>query len=749
MNTGVFRGKAILPLGFFFVCITAVHAELTVDAGRWHVKFSEKDNALRIANSALRFSMEGSLAFESEGKRWRVVEARDAARERLSLVNPQGTVLGYVSFRGDGDRLSMELYHRAGANFFPGKLSFDGEVSMREDSFACRTIPVPGEQVLNFADGAGDSALNDSIFAREEDLALRFFSPETAVSTIGGGKYRVSLKADIDDPALATITIEGAPRYYASRWAPGYHPIDRKRCPKAPTGWMSWNIYFDKAGAAENLAEARIGAKYLKPFGMEFWSIESWQNNSLWLPVRKFHNLDLSHYEPQFPEGMKNLADDIRQIGFRPGLWMPLYGTGDKAFHDAHRDLFLHDAAGNPIDCWNGDYMLDTTNPDALSLIRRLTRTASREWGYEFFKFDGMANTPRKFERPEIRARFQKPSDPNWFDGSVKALREGIGDDRVMLGCMGDFTGTEAQYLDASRLGSDVVGCYLGVGTNYNPLGSSRWAQMPVKWANILHQAECTFTQIFVNNLMFYTDPDTLMVGYTLEKNEAEVMATIVGLPGQLMFSGDKLGTLQYDRMKMIQQVLPVADIHPQNLYPYAASSMMPIWNLSVTRPFGKWRVVALFNFTDAPRSFDVSMESLGLDAEKTYTVFEFWNGSWEGVVKGGIGCEIPMRTVRLFALWEAEDRPQFVGDDRHLTQGAVELNDLKWDGNAKTYTLDVKAIGGFPFTYFVRVPEGYDFKGASASEGGKVSASVRDDGLLAVTVSASSSCDVSVKLQF
>ena len=737
-------------LSWFLISFAAVaHAGISVAAGRWQVVFDESDASLRLDNSVLKLSMEGRLAFESEGKAWCVAEARDAARERLSLVNPQGTVLGYVSFRGEGDRLSMELFHRAGANFFPGRLSFDGTVSMRKDSFACRTIPVPGEQVLNFADGAGDSSLNDSIFAREEDLALRFFSPETSVYTIGGGKYRVSLEADIDDPALATITIEGAPRYYASRWAPGYHPIDRRRCPKAPTGWMSWNIYFDKAGSAENLAEARIGAKYLKPFGLEFWSIESWQDNSLWLPVRKFHNLDLSYYKPQFPEGMKKLADDIRQLGFRPGLWMPLYGTGDKAFHDAHRDLFLHDAAGNPVDCWNGTYMLDTTNPDALALLRRLTRTASREWGYEFFKFDGMANTPRKFERPEIRACFRNPSDPNWFDGSVKALREGIGDDRVMLGCMGDFTGTEAQYLDASRLGSDVVGCYLGVGTNYNPLGSSRWAQMPVKWANILHQAECTFTQIFVNNLMFYTDPDTLMVGYTLEKNEAEVMATIVGLPGQLMFSGDKLGTLQYDRMKMIQQVLPVADIHPQNLYPYAASSMMPIWNLSVTRPFGKWRVVALFNFTDAPRSFDVAMESVGLDSEKAYTAFEFWNGSWEGVIKGGIGCEIPMRTVRIFALWEAADHPQFVGDDRHLTQGAVEINGLKWDENAKTYTLDVKAIGGFPFTYFVRIPEGYEFKGASASKGGTADASIRKDGLLAVTVSSPSSQDVAVRLQF
>jgi hypothetical protein len=272
---------------------------------------------------------------------------------------------------------------------------------------------------------------------------------------------------------------------------------------------------------------------------------------------------------------------------------------------------------------------------------------------------------------------------------------------------------------------------------------------MPVKWENVLHQAECTFTQIFVNNLMFYTDPDTLMVGYTLEKNEAEVMATIVGLPGQLMFAGDKLGTLRADRMKIIQQVLPVADIHPQNLYPYAATSMMPIWNLAVTRPFGRWRVVALFNFTDAPRPFDVSMESLGLDGGKAYTAFEFWTGSWTGIVKGGLGCEIPMRTVRLLALHEAADHPQFVGDDRHLTQGAVELNGLAWDAAKKTYTLNVKAIGGFPFSYFVRVPQGFAFRSAAASAGGRATVVPREDGLLAVTVAADVSQDVEVVLQF
>ncbi|MGN0853232.1 MAG: hypothetical protein ACI4Q3_07620 [Kiritimatiellia bacterium] len=717
--------------------------------GNWKISFDEGTGGLVFENAARRVKLAGTAAFSSRGSAWKVVSARDAAQGRLALANPGNTVLGYVSFRGEGDRVTVEVFHRAGANFFPGRLTYDATASFRDESFPCRTFPAAGEQVLNFADGAGDSPLNDSIFAREEDLALRFSSLATRVTTLKRGQYAVHLEADIDEPAHQSLVIEADGAYFKNRWAPGYHPIDRKRCPKAPTGWMSWNSYFDKAGSAENLAEARIGAKYLLPFGCDIWSIESWQDNSLWLPVAGFHHHENRCYARQFPEGMKALADEIRKLGFKPGIWMSLYGEGDEKFYQAHRDLYLHDKNGKPIDNWAGRYMLDTTKPEALDLIRRLARQASEEWGYEFFKFDGMANTPRKFERPDIRACAANPGDTRWFDNSVKALREGIGGDKIFLGCMGDFTGTEAQYLDASRLGADVVGCYRGVGDNYNPGGNSSLAQMPVKWQNVLHQAECTFTQIFVNNLMFYTDPDTLMVGYALETHEAEVMATIVGLPGQLMFAGDRLGTLRAERMKMIQQVLPVADIHPQNLYPYAASAMLPVWNLAVTRPFGNWRCVALFNFSDAPKDFDVPLASLGLDPEKTYVAHEFWKQDFAGEIgKSLVASEVPMRSVRLYAIREAADHPQFVGDDRHITQGAVELNDLRWDAKAGVYTLDVKAIGGFPFVYKVRVPAGYDFVSATASRG-TARVKTAAPGLLAVTVAAETSADVAVKLAF
>ncbi|MBQ7189994.1 MAG: alpha-galactosidase [Kiritimatiellae bacterium] len=719
--------------------------------GAWNVSFDEPTATLSLSNTQQNVSLEGKLSFSTSMPNWRVANAREAAVERLSLVDGGNTVRGYISFRGEGNTLTMEAFHRAGGNnFYAGNLQMDGVVHFRPESFACRTLASDDERVLNFADGAGDSPLNDSLFAREEDLALRFHSQGTHLKSLGKGDYSFSLCCCVEYAAHSSLTVELAPRYYASRWAPGYHPIDRTRCPKAPTGWMSWNTYFDKAGAKENLEEARIAKQFLQPFGLEIWSIESWQDNSCWLPVSNFHNLDLSCYTNQFPEGMKKLADDIRALGYRPGLWMPLYGTGDEKFYQEHKEWFLHDRDGKPINNWNGRFMLDTTIPEVLDHLRSITRTASKEWGYEFFKFDGMANTPRKFEKPEIRACAKNPKDVNWFENSVKALREGIGEDRLFLGCMGDFTGTEAKYLDASRLGADVVGCYHGLGERTVDGFTSKFAQMPVTWGNILHQADCTFSQIFVNNLMFYTDPDTLLVNYVLEKNEVDVMATIIGLPGQLMFAGDKLAELQMDRMKVIQQVLPVADIHPVNLYPYF--SRLPIWNLTVTRPFGTWHSVAVFNFENSEREIAFDLHEIGLDDDKTYTAFEFWRQEWIGSVQEGLDLTIPARTVRLIALWEQTDHPQFVGDDRHLTQGAVELNDLSWDQNTKTFSVNVTAVGGFPLSMTFRVPEGFSLREARAPksmEDVKVTTNFQGKELLTLTVTSPQTRKVPVLLKF
>lgn len=721
-------------------------AAMEISRGAWKVSFDEADSRLCMENAERRVKVSGLLSFSAADPGWRVCESRELYRERLCLEDGEGTVRGYVSFRGDGNRVAIEIVQRTGRNRFEGTLSLDGAAEVRANAFACRTVPGPAERVLNLADGAGDLPSNDSVFAPDDDLALRFLAPSVRLATLGGGRFGVAVSCRTESPATSSMSIEADPAWYASRWAPGYRPINRKRCPRAPTGWMSWNTYFDKAGAKENLDEARVAAKHLKPFGLEIWSIESWQDNSYWIPVSAFHNLDLSCLKEQFPEGMKKLADDLRALGFRPGMWMPLYGTGNDAFYAAHKDWFMHGEDGRPLSTWNGKYTLDTSVPEVLDHIRKITRIASREWGYEFFKFDGMAQKPVSESR-YFAARRRNPENRDWFVNSVKAMREGVGEDRIVLGSMADFTGAEIGCLDASRLGADIASLYDGVEPQSYLGRESTMRQMPIRWRNIMQQVDATFGEVFVNNIMMFIDPDTLLVNFSIDRNEAEVMATVVGLPGQVMFAGDKLAELSADRMKILQQVLPVADIRPAALYPYAPR--LPVWNLKVSRPFGDWHVAALFNFDDSEKRVAATFEELGLDAEKQYCAFEFWRQEWMGCAKGGLDLAVPPHTVRLVALREALDRPQFVGDDRHITQGAVELNGLEWNAAEKAYTLDVKSIGGFPFVYSVRVPDGFAFKDASASGGASAEVAKREDGLLSVKVSSQISQDVKVVLNF
>ncbi len=724
-------------------------AAVAMNFGAWNVEFDETGSRLKIANPSAKVELCGNLSFESNGKPWQIRESLEQFNRRLTLFNAaswnsQAGVRGYVSFRDCGGRLSIEGVHRTGRNFFPGTLVWKGVATVRSDAFACRTIPSEGETVLNFSDGGGDLPTNDSVFSPADDFALRFFSKATRVKTLEDGRFGFELALTMDDSANSTITIEADGAYFKSRWCPGYTPINRTRTPRAPTGWLSWNTYFDKAGAKENLFEARVAKKFLQPFGLEFIQIESWQGNSYWLPVGDFHNLDLSCCPEQFPDGMKKLADDIKALGFRPGMWMPLYGTGNAEFYKAHRDWFLHDKNGKPISSWNGRYTLDYTIPAVHEYIRKITRVASREWGYEFFKFDGMAQ--KRMELPNIRACAKDPKSRDWFVESVKSMRAGVGEDRVMLGSMADFTGAEVGILDASRLGADIASLYEGV-VEQDYLGhKSFMRQAPIRWHNVMDQVECTYGEVFVNNIMMFIDPDTLLVNYALEKNEAQVMATVVGLAGQVTFAGDKLAELGMDRMKILQQVLPVADIRPVGLYPYFKH--LPVWNLQVKRPFGKWNNVALFNFSNSEKTIETDFGALGLDADKKYAAYEFWTQSWMGLKEKGLKLTVPAHTVRLISLREAVSRPQFIGDDRHLTQGAVELEDERWDASRKELTLDVKAIEGFPFVYSVRVPEGFACKSVRASEG--ASAEIRSEGdLLRVTVSAKKTSVVKVTLAF
>ncbi|NOZ22019.1 MAG: hypothetical protein GXP25_13135 [Planctomycetes bacterium] len=688
--------------------------------GEWQVTFTPASAKLTCRHKMSGAVVEGQLSFEAtirdSCQACTFDVSRDTVADRLAIIDPAGDVQGYLHFAAKGGALRILCMHRAAQNY-PGLLTFEGEAQLGAESFACRTTPAAGSNVVQMATGPADSALNDSIFDIAKDVVLRLDGDSVSLTTTPGKKkpaFPLRMTARPEAANGCALAFEVEQDYYRSRYVPHYKPLDKKRLPTAPTGWMSWNVYFDQAGEEENLAEARVAARFLRPFGLQIWSIESWQDNSATLPVRHFHNLNLKAYEPQFPHGMKWLADQIRALGFMPGIWTAPFGTGNEEFYRAHKSWFLHDTKGRPMSNWCGLYLLDPSQPAVRQHMKAMHRTMAKKWGYEFFKIDGMSGRSKSysahfFERPEVRKAFKCKCE-NPFGHCVKAFREGIGRNAIFLACQGHYSGPEVEHADAARIGADIVS-----------------PNQPSQWHNVLAQAKWTLNQLFVNNIIWYCDPDTLLVGDYHPIDTARITTTIVALPGQLMFAGDKLGALGSERMRLLQQALPVCDVRPLDLFPIF--DMLPVWDLKVRRPFGEWDVVSLFNWDNRKRKVGFTFEEIGLPAGETYLVYDFWNKRFVGAMQGGYTASLPGRSSRLLAVHRSTGAPQFLSTDRHITQGAVSLEDLAWDEKAGMLTGRVRTINSVSQALVFHIPDGFEFKYAKADCASAVD--MRPDGTL------------------
>ncbi|OGV61026.1 MAG: hypothetical protein A2283_13235 [Lentisphaerae bacterium RIFOXYA12_FULL_48_11] len=736
---------AVVMLSFLLIgCFTPIdqlYGSVGINKGEWLVKFNPGNSSLLLEHSLSGARLTGELSFQVETrnkpKKWLIVASRDSITERPALLDADGNVQGYLSFTGSGDTVHISVIHRA-AQSYKGTLLFKGTAQLGRQTFACRTRPNGASRVVQMASGPADSRLNDSLFDVTTDTALRLTGQMVSLLSgrdgVDSPVFDLEMAAVPQDTLYSQLTFQAKRNYYRSQYVPYYKPIDKKRCPSPPTGWMSWNAYFDTAGEKENLDEAHIGVKQLKPFGMEIWHIESWQDNSDKLPVAKFHNLTLRPDPKKFPSGMKWLADRITELGFVPGIWTVPFGTGDDVFYAAHKEWFLHGPDGKPMRNWNGYYVIDPSQKAVREHMEETHRVMSHDWGYKYFKIDGMSGrgpgySAHFFERTNVCAAFkEKCEDP--FRMCIEALRRGIGPDRIWLACQGHYTGPEIGQADAGRIGADIV----------HPGKDPHWE-------NYSNQAWTTINQLFVNNIVWYNDPDTLMVGVA-PLNVARLATAVVGLPGQMMFAGDKLAGLSAERMRLLQQCLPVCDVRPLDLFPIF--QMLPVWDLKIRRSFGSWDVVSLFNWNEVPADVGFSFDELGLPANGEYLVYDFWNHKLLGVVRGQLVRSIEGRANMLLAIHPALNRPQLLSTDRHITQGAVELENVAWDEAGKVLSGVVRLVGGYPTELVFNVPKGFELVKAAADGVEQVKSDVKTaDGTLCLTLKQPASGPAKWRLEF
>ena len=79
----------------------------------------------------------------------------------------------------------------------------------------------------------------------------------------------------------------------------------------------------------------------------------------------------------------------------------------------------------------------------------------------------------------------------------------------------------------------------------------------------------------------------------------------------------------------------------------------------------------------DGARVLSLDLADAGLDPSATYLAREFWSGEVLDDVAGVLSVTVEPHTVSLFALRERLGRPQYIGGNRHLLQGAVEVGEI------------------------------------------------------------------------
>lgn len=204
--------------------------------------------------------------------------------------------------------------------------------------------------------------------------------------------------------------------------------------------WCSWYSLFRQI-SEQNLLEILPGLKGL-PFEV-FQVDDGWQ-------------VSLGDWQPndKFPSGMAALAENIRQAGFIPGLWLaPLAVQPKSTVFQEHPEWLLRDAQGNPVAAGHnwGDvfYGLDVTRPGVQKwLAERMQQV--RQWGFDYLKLDFLYTAAL----PGVR--YQKIAGEAAYRKSLEIMRQAAGEQAYILTCGAPIL-ANLGLADGLRVGPDVA----------------------------------------------------------------------------------------------------------------------------------------------------------------------------------------------------------------------------------------------------------------------------------------------------
>ena len=460
-------------------------------------------------------------------------------------------------------------------------------------------------------------------------------------------------------------------------------------------GWCSWFYTYGSVTEEEVVRNAEFVSTSLKQYGLEYIQVDE--------GYQKYHG-DWEGNE-RFPHGMKWLSERIRSLGLKPGIWLsPFVISEPTEVFAKHPEWLLKQADGLPmrVGPWpdeNTDwaknenpkrYGLDISHPDAQKWLYNLFDTIGNSWGYEMFKIDFVA-----WSLLSAKKYYDSAYTPAIaYRKGFQIIRDAIGNEKHINDCgPGPIS---VGLIDSMRIELDQ---------NYG-FADAAWQQY---FLDSSSSGPAAAKRYYFNRRTWINDADHVCISL-LSITQARAAASIIALSGGNIISGDRLIDLDNSRMEILKKVFPSFGeaAKPVDLFD---SDKPMVFSLLVKKPFEEWTVIGLFNSGKKEIvSETIPLNRLWIDPAKTYIVYDFWMERLVGEITGNLEVRVLPESVTLLAIHEKKNIPQFISTDRHVLQGAVEVDDIHWDETTKTLKGISSGHANTAYNVIVYIPEGVDW---------------------------------------
>ncbi len=240
-----------------------------------------------------------------------------------------------------------------------------------------------------------------------------------------------------------------------------------------------------------------------------------------------------------------------------------------------------------------------------------------------------------------------------------------------------------------------------------------------------------------------------------LSTNARRTLLTQIGLLSGRLELATSFGNITEEMKHDITRLYPVLQepksFRPVDMLMGKKNPEVYVYDISP-----EWSQVILCNNIKEKKTVSVPLSgiqyetgSLGLNPDKKYYVYDFWNNHLVGIINGNERLSEPLEGEQalVFSVHEVTNHPQFISTNRHIMQGYMELHNVQWNEKRKEYSGNADVVGGETMEIVI-APNGKKVLKVKTDKG-TASIEKTGNGLLILKISSKANVSVNWRIFF